>query len=181
MRSVRDIVALGNATPHLCTLVEQAGETVTRAAIKGYLIAMNDDMHLPNGLTPSNIEDISERLASDPEITHWLTLADVRLLTKRIGDGEYMRFNNRFGKDDFYMCLARYCGERARAHEEKRQQEANEMRETMRGAAVNVGYTIGADGQIIVDERKTRARQERDDKEADYQAWKEMMRREGKI
>lgn len=140
VRNIRDVVALGSSTPKLATLVGEAGERPTMGVIKALLGRMNDNMHLPNGLTPDNINDIAEYLVTEPEVTCWLTLADVRVLCRRIEDGAYMRLDNRFGKDDFHYCLGRYCGERSEEHQRVAQKE----RERYLGKTVEDGETAEA-------------------------------------
>ena len=129
VRNVREVVALGSSTPKLAALIAEAGEQPTQGVIMAYLARMVDNMHLPNGLTPDNIRDIAEYLVTEPEVVTWLTLPDMRMLCRRIEDGAYMRFNNRFGKDDFYFCLGRYCGERRSAHEEVARKEQEQYKE----------------------------------------------------
>lgn len=149
VKNVADVVALGNTTPKLAELINDVGERPTVGIIKAYLVRMNNNIHLPNGLTDDNIQDIAEYLVSDPDVTQWLTLADVRILCKRIEDGAYMRFNNRFGKDDFHYCLGRYCGERRSAHEAQHIQASNEYRaeQTLIDYS-DLSYTIDKDGHI---------------------------------
>lgn len=138
VRNVRDVVALDSSTPKLATLVGEAGERPTMGVIKAFLGRMNDNMHLPNGLTPDNINDIAEYLVTEPEVTCWLTLADVRMLCRRIEDGAYMRLDNRFGKDDFHYCLGRYCGERREEHLRVAQKEQERY----------LGKTVEGDGTV---------------------------------
>ena len=123
VRSVKDIVAR-TSEPKLGVLINEAGATPTTSFIMGILAKMDRSMHLPNGLTEDNVRDIAKRLVTDPEITSWLTLPDIHLLCSSIEDGVFGKYSYRFGKDDFYECLWKYCSSRRQAHEEEAMQEA---------------------------------------------------------
>lgn len=151
LRSAADVAALRDEHK-LADVVKDEGATVTQSFIMAQLVRMNANLHLPNGLTDDNIRDIAVRLTTDPEIVYWLTIPDVCVLLRRIEDGEYMRFNNRFGKDDFYACLARYCSERREAHTETNRNEAAEARLMLRTA--DIGYYVGDDGRLHISERR---------------------------
>ena len=116
MRRLEDIVAR-RSEPKLAVLNNDFGEVRMMSVIMAFLAQMDRNMHVRNGLTEDNVRDIAKRLMSDRDVTHWLTLADIKLLCRNIEDGVYGKFSYRFGKNDFYECFRLYCASRNQIHE----------------------------------------------------------------
>jgi hypothetical protein len=109
---------------------------------------MADDMHLKDGLTENNIDEIVHRLTTDEDVRYWLTLADISLLCRRISEGYYGKTYGHFGLAEFNECLIKYCNERTECHRVQNTKTVVDV------AAVreNVGYTIDKDGRLVVPE-----------------------------
>lgn len=155
VRSVDEVVNL-TEEPKLFKLQKTGGQMNTAMIIAVMLSKMADDMHLKDGLTEGNIDDIVRRLTTDDDIRYWLTLADISLLCRRIAEGYYGKTYGRFGIAEFNECLMQYCNERRdihKQHADKVVVNPTEASLTMK----ELGYTIGPDGNLIVpDEQKER-------------------------
>ena len=79
MQSVEEVVSL-RSEPKLAMLKKEGGDVATYNAVRALLVSMSVSLHIGNGLSEQNINDIARRLTTDSEITYWLTLADVELL-----------------------------------------------------------------------------------------------------
>jgi hypothetical protein len=156
--SVRSVDEAVNLTGEhkLFKLQKDGGQMNTAMIIAVMLSKMADDMHLKDGLTEGNIDDIVRRLTTDDDIRYWLTLADISLLCRRIAEGYYGKTYGRFGIAEFNECLMQYCNERRDIHKQQADKvvvNPTEASLTMK----ELGYTIGPDGNLIVpDEQKER-------------------------
>lgn len=153
--SVRDIAeVVGMITePKIAKLQEKGGNRSTFGIIKAFLVAMNNNLHIDNSLSPANIENIARMLTSDSELRWWLTLADIDLLCRQIVQGRFGKFYGHFSEQEFNDCLRRYCNERTELH---RLQADKDMPAQGDPAVLEeVGYSVDKHGNIIVpDERK---------------------------
>lgn len=168
--SVRDIAeVVGMITePKIAKLQEKGGNRSTFGIIKAFLVAMNNNLHIDNSLTPANIENIARMLTSDSELRWWLTLADIDLLCRQIVQGRFGKFYGHFSEQEFNDCLRRYCNERTELHRLNNDKSVDvgdpDVLKEM-GYKVDehgninmleeVGYKVDKHGNIIVpDERK---------------------------
>ena len=148
--SVRDIAeVVGMITePKIAKLQEKGGYRSTFGIIKAFLVAMNNNLHIDNSLTPANIENIARMLTSDNELRWWLTLADIDLLCRRIAEGYYGKFYGHFSEVEFNECLVKYCNERTELHRVESDKCA-----VPDGAVLEViGYKVDEHGQLVVPE-----------------------------
>lgn len=130
-------------------LKKEGGDVATYNAVRALLVSMSVSLHIGNGLSEQNINDIARRLTTDSEITYWLTLADVDLLCRNIVAGKYGPYYNRFGEDTFNECMVRYCNERNAVHHllaDKKQEADPEV-------LAEVGYKMDTHGNLIVPEK----------------------------
>lgn len=149
--SVSDIVAAKDEMK-IAKVAQQHGSAPTRSSIIAMLIYMNMQLHLASSLTDDNIRAIADDLTNNPEIKWWLTLADVQLLCRNILNGTYAHYYNRFGLDTFYECFTKYCNERTDIH--RNQAESHPKPDPAVLEEVNLGYHLGKDGQLVVENRK---------------------------
>lgn len=149
--SVRDIAeVVGMITePKIAKLQEKGGYRSTFGIIKAFLVAMNNNLHIDNSLTPANIENIARMLTSDSELRWWLTLADIDLLCRQIVQGRFGKFYGHFSESEFNECLIKYCNERTELH-----RVASDNTSSAPGGAVleEIGYKVDEHGQLVVPE-----------------------------
>ena len=155
VRSVDEVVNL-TEEPKIFKLQKTGGEMNTALIVAVMVSKMADDMHLKDGLTENNIDEIVHRLTTDEDVRYWLTLADISLLFRRISEGYYGKTYGHFGLAEFNECLIAYCNERRDCHKQQNDKTVatpNESALTMK----ELGYSIGEDGQLQVpDEMKDR-------------------------
>ena len=149
VQSVEEVVSL-RSEPKLAMLKKEGGDVATYNAVRALLVSMSVSLHIGNGLSEQNINDIARRLTTDSEITYWLTLADVDLLCRNIVAGKYGPYYNRFGEDTFNECLVKYCNERNAVHHLLADKKVVAEPEVL----AEVGYKVDAHGNIIVKEKK---------------------------
>lgn len=150
--SVRDIAeVVGMITePKIAKLQEKGGNRSTFGIIKAFLVAMNNNLHIDNSLSPANIENIARMLTSDSELRWWLTLADIDLLCRQIVQGRFGKFYGHFSEQEFNDCLRRYCNERTELH---RLQADKDMPAQGDPAVLEeVGYSVDKHSNIVVSE-----------------------------
>lgn len=150
VRSVDEVVNLTDE-PKMFKLQKDGGQMNTALIIEVMLSKMVDDMHLKDGMTEANIDEIVRRLTTDDDVRYWLTLADISLLCRRIAEGYYGKTYGRFGLGEFNECLVAYCNERRDCH----RQQNDKVVMTKEEAALTMkelGYSLGKDGQVLVPE-----------------------------
>jgi hypothetical protein len=147
VRSVDEVVNLIEE-PKIFKLQKTGGQMNTALIVAVMVSKMADDMHLKDGLTENNIDEIVHRLTTDEDVRYWLTLADISLLCRRIAEGYYGKTYGHFGLAEFNECLIKYCNERTECHRVQNTKTVVDV------AAVreNVGYTIDKDGRLVVPE-----------------------------
>jgi hypothetical protein len=147
VRSVDEVVNL-TEEPKIFKLQKTGGQMNTALIVAVMVSKMADDMHLKDGLTENNIDEIVHRLTTDEDVRYWLTLADISLLCRRIAEGYYGKTYGHFGLAEFNECLIKYCNERTECHRVQNTKTVVDV------AAVreNVGYTIDKDGRLVVPE-----------------------------
>lgn len=147
VRSVDEVVNLIEE-PKIFKLQKTGGQMNTALIVAVMVSKMADDMHLKDGLTENNIDEIVHRLTTDEDVRYWLTLADISLLCRRIAEGYYGKTYGHFGLAEFNECLIKYCNERTECH------RVQSTKTVVDVAAVqeNVGYTIDKDGRLVVPE-----------------------------
>lgn len=155
VRSVDEVVNL-TEEPKIFKLQKTGGQMNTALIVAVMVSKMADDMHIKDGLTESNIDEIVHRLTTDEDVRYWLTLADISLLCRRIAEGYYGKTYGHFGLAEFNECLIAYCNERRDCHKQQNDKTVatpTEAALTMK----ELGYSIGEDGQLqIPDEMKDR-------------------------
>lgn len=139
--------------PKLAKLSQKGGARSLYGIIKLMLASMSLKMHLADGLSELNTDNIARNLTNNDELRWWFTLADVDLLCRRIAEGYYGKFYGHFSEQEFNECLVKYCNERTDLH--RNQAESNTPKpDPAVLAEVNLGYHIGEDGQLVIHERK---------------------------
>jgi hypothetical protein len=147
VRSVDEVVNL-TEEPKIFKLQKTGGQMNTTLIVAVMVSKMADDMHLKDGLTENNIDEIVHRLTTDEDVRYWLTLADISLLCCRIAEGYYGKTYGPFGLAEFNECLIKYCNERTECHRVQNTKTVVDVA-AMRD---NVGYTIDKDGRLVVPE-----------------------------
>jgi hypothetical protein len=147
VRSVDEVVNL-TEEPKIFKLQKTGGQMNTALIVAVMVSKMADDMHLKDGLTENNIDEIVHRLTTDEDVRYWLTLADISLLCRRISEGYYGKTYGHFGLAEFNECLIKYCNERTECHRVQNTKTVVDVASVQE----NVGYTIDKDGRLVVPE-----------------------------
>jgi hypothetical protein len=147
VRSVDEVVNLIEE-PKIFKLQKTGGQMNTALIVAVMVSKMADDMHLKDGLTENNIDEIVHRLTTDEDVRYWLTLADISLLCRRIAEGYYGKTYGHFGLAEFNECLIKYCNERTECHRVQSTKTVVDVASVQE----NVGYTIDKDGRLVVPE-----------------------------
>ena len=151
MNSLTAIVGQRAAT--IGVLQKTASDNDLEKVFRYLLAKLREDLHIDNGFTNDNIRAIARRLRTDDDIRWWLSVADIRLLCQKIKNGEYGKFYGHFSEQEFYNCMIQYCNERTDLH--RNQAESNTTKpDPAVLEKVNLGYRLGKDGQLIVENRK---------------------------
>ena len=147
VRSVDEVVNL-TEEPKIFKLQKTGGQMNTALIVAVMVSKMADDMHLKDGLTENNIDEIVHRLTTDEDVRYWLTLADISLLCRRIAEGYYGKTYGHFGLAEFNECLIKYCNERTECHRVQNTKTVVDVKAVQE----NVGYTIDKEGRLVVPE-----------------------------
>lgn len=153
VRCVEEVVSL-TEQPKLAKL-QQVDEKAVYNVIGLLLSQMVVDMHMDNGLTDNNVRSIATRLTIDEEVRWWLTLPDIALLCRKIVEGDFGKFYGHFGVAEFNNCLNQYCQERTEVH---RMQHEKKVADTTQLSVQQLGYTLDADGRLVVSESAKESR-----------------------
>ena len=152
VQSVDEVVALTDE-PKIAKLKKTGGDAPTYNSIRLLLVSMSVNLHIDNGLTEANINNIARRLTTDSEITWWLTLADIDLLCRKIVNGEYGKFYNHFSEGEFYDCMTKYCNTSTEIHHQQAESNTPKLDPAVLAEA-NIGYHIGEDGRLVVHDKE---------------------------
>ena len=147
VRSVDEVVNL-TEEPKIFKLQKTGGQMNTALIVAVMVSKMADDMHLKDGLTENNIDEIVHRLTTDEDVRYWLTLADISLLCRRIAEGYYGKTYGHFGLAEFNECLIKYCNERTECHRVQNTKTVVDVKAVQE----SVGYTIDKEGRLVVPE-----------------------------
>lgn len=156
VHSVDEIVSLVYE-PKIYRLQKDGGQMNTAMIIAVMVSKMADDMHMKDGLTESNIDEIVRRLTTDDDVRYWLTLADISLLCRRVAEGYYGKTYGRFGLGEFNECLVAYCNERRECHR-RQNDKVVVTKEEAALAMKELGYSLGKDGRLIIPEEQKERR-----------------------
>lgn len=150
VQRIEDVVGM-TTEPKISALQQRGGHQATFGIVKMLLVNMNINLHIDNSLTDANIISIAKTLTGE-ELRWWITLADIDLLCRKIVNGYYGKFYGHFGEGEFNDCLKRYLNERRELH--RIQAESHPVADPAVLEDVNLGYHLGADGQLVVHEKK---------------------------
>ena len=147
VKNVDEIVAM-NTEPKLAMLSKKGGARSLFGIVKLMLANMSVRMHLADGLSESNTDNIARNLVNNDELRWWLTLADIDLLCRRIAEGYYGKFYGHFSESEFNECLVKYCNERTELH----RVESDKCAVPDGAVLEEIGYKVDEHGRLVVPE-----------------------------
>ena len=162
VKDVGEIVAM-KTEPKLAKLSQKGGARSLYGIIKLMLASMSLKMHLADGLSELNTDNIARNLTNNDELRWWFTLADIDLLCRRIAEGYYGKFYGHFSESEFNECLVKYCNERTELH----RVESDKCAAPDGAVLEEIGYKVDEHGRLVVPEamkgngRKDRRRKPR--------------------
>lgn len=134
--------------PKLAKLSQKGGARSLYGIIKLMLASMSLKMHLADGLSELNTDNIARNLTNNDELRWWFTLADVDLLCRRIAEGYYGKFYGHFSEQEFNECLVKYCNERTELH----RVESDKCGAPDGAVLGEIGYKVDEHGRLLVPE-----------------------------
>lgn len=81
--------------------------------VRALIVSMGVNLHVDNGLTNANVNNLADGIVNNPVLQTTLTLADVDLLCRRIVAGDFGVFSSHFSEGEFNQCLKMYLEERS--------------------------------------------------------------------
>lgn len=147
VKDVGEIVSM-KTEPKLAKLSQKGGARSLYGIIKLMLVNMSLKMHLADGLSEVNTDNIARNLTNNDELRWWLTLADVDLLCRRIAEGYYGKFYGHFSESEFNECLVKYCNERTELH----RVESDKCAAPDGAVLEEIGYKVDEHGRLVVPE-----------------------------
>lgn len=134
--------------PKLAKLSQKGGARSLYGIVKLMLVNMSLKMHLADGLSELNTDNIVRNLTNNDELRWWFTLADVDLLCRRIAEGYYGKFYGHFSESEFNECLVKYCNERTELH----RVESDKCAAPDGAVLEEIGYKVDEHGRLVVPE-----------------------------
>lgn len=147
VKDVGEIVAM-KTEPKLAKLSQKGGARSLYGIIKLMLASMSLKMHLADGLSEFNTDNIARNITNNDELRWWFTLADVDLLCRRISEGYYGKFYGHFSESEFNECLVKYCNERTELH----RVESDKCAAPDGAVLEEIGYKVDEHGRLVVPE-----------------------------
>lgn len=134
--------------PKLAKLSQKGGARSLYGIVKLMLVNMSLKMHLADGLSELNTDNIVRNLTNNDELRWWFTLADIDLLCRRIAEGYYGKFYGHFSESEFNECLVKYCNERTELH----RVESDKCAVPDGAVLEEIGYKVDEHGRLVVPE-----------------------------
>ena len=134
--------------PKLAKLSQKGGARSLYGIIKLMLASMSLKMHLADGLSEFNTDNIARNITNNDELRWWFTLADVDLLCRRISEGYYGKFYGHFSESEFNECLVKYCNEPTELH----RVESDKCAAPDGAVREEIGYKVDEHGRLVVPE-----------------------------
>lgn len=134
--------------PKLAKLSQKGGARSLYGIVKLMLVNMSLKMHLADGLSELNTDNIVRNLTNNDELRWWFTLADIDLLCRRIAEGYYGKFYGHFSESEFNECLVKYCNERTELH----RVESDKCSAPDGAVLEEIGYKVDEHGRLVVPE-----------------------------